>query len=72
MEQVTTVGIDLAKNAFPLHGVDATDGASAHGAPRAASRDGGLLIAVSDRHGGLLGGRTNGAAGSGSTGTRWG
>jgi transposase len=25
MEQITTVGIDLAKNVFSLHGVDATD-----------------------------------------------
>jgi hypothetical protein len=26
MEQITTVGIDLAKNVFSLHGVDAKGG----------------------------------------------
>ena len=38
MEKITTVGIDLAKNVFSLHGVDGAGrgGAATHGAPRSA------------------------------------
>ena len=45
MNEITTVGIDLAKNVFSLHGVDAAGslapGAGAAGAPRLLPHDGG-------------------------------
>jgi len=56
MEQITTVGIDLAKKVFlaAWSGRGGQDSAAPNGAARAAGGNGGLAIALHDRHGGLL------------------
>ncbi len=58
MGEITTVGIDLVKNVFSLHGVDAhgkTDRAAQDRQPLRVARTHGATAAVPDRHGSLLG-----------------
>jgi transposase len=57
MEKVTTLGIDLAKSVFSLHGVDGggAGGAATYGATRSAGEGGSGYSALSDRHGGVFG-----------------
>jgi len=53
MEKVTTVGIDLAKRVFALHGWSGARGTQEDGETRAVDGSGGKPAAVPDRHGGL-------------------
>ncbi len=73
MGNVTTVGIDLAKNVFSLHGVDEL-GRSFCSAPLRRAQVGGWwhTAAVPDRHGGVLGGARVGPAFQRSLATRCG
>lgn len=74
MEKITTVGIDLAKSVFSLHGVD---GAGRTVLRRTVRRDqlergGGGAIALPDRGWRRAPGRTSRRGASSATGTRYG